>query len=174
MLDEDWGLRESELDDAEEKRRQRLYTTCRLRRGELESKETRYGFLANQVNGRDSEFQRLQAFTGMDSKFVPGEPQIVDEITNRFLEKERANTSLLRYLHEQQAEMMELDEMQKTMQQRRMDLQDVLRTQEAQGDVNVGEQLRAMAANDESKAKEIDAQLSEACKVVKRTLHLLW
>ena len=38
----------------------------------------------------------------MDSKYTPGEGHIVDEITNRFLEKERANTSLLRYLHEQQ------------------------------------------------------------------------
>ena len=45
----------------------------------------------------------------MDSKYTPGEGHIVDEITNRFLEKERANTSLLRYLHEQQAEMSDID-----------------------------------------------------------------
>ena len=109
MLDDDWGLRESELEDMEEARKRKLYISGRLRRGELEAKETRYGFLANQVKGWDGEFQRLQAFTGMDSKYTPGEGHIVDEITNRFLEKERANTSLLRYLHEQQAEMSDID-----------------------------------------------------------------
>merc|ERR1740130_1530899 len=117
MLDDDWGLRESELEDLEEARKRKLYISGRLRRGELEAKETRYGFLANQVKGWDGEFQRLQAFTGMDSKYTPGEGHIVDEITNRFLEKERANTSLLRYLHEQQAEMTEIDDEQGQHQQ---------------------------------------------------------
>ena len=56
----------------------------------------------------------------MDSKYTPGEGHIVDEITNRFLEKERANTSLLRYLHEQQAEMFDMDEeMKRNVQQKR-------------------------------------------------------
>ena len=64
MLDDDWGLRESELEDQEEAQKRRLYITGRLRRGELEAKETRYGFLANQVKGWDGEFQRLQVCTG--------------------------------------------------------------------------------------------------------------
>eukprot|EP00967_Tisochrysis_lutea_P087654 scaffold124076_cov20-Tisochrysis_lutea.AAC.1 len=38
----------------------------------------------------------------MDSKFEPGQKHIVEEITSRFLEKERTNTSLLRFLHEQE------------------------------------------------------------------------
>ena len=55
-----------------------------------------------QVQGWDSEFERLQSFTRMDSKFEPGQKHIVEEITSRFLEKERTNTSLLRFLHEQE------------------------------------------------------------------------
>ena len=89
MLDEDWGLRDTELADSEEMRRRQNYVKTRQRRGELEAAETRFGFLANQVKGWDGEFQRLQAFTGMDSKYKPGENHIVDEITNRFLEKVR-------------------------------------------------------------------------------------
>lgn len=42
---------------------------------------------------------------GMETKFEPGEPDIVDEITSRFKDKERANTSLLAYQGEQQLEM---------------------------------------------------------------------
>lgn len=87
-----------ELDDAEENRRRRTYVVHRMRRGEMESAETRYGYLANQVKGWDNEFERLQEFTGMDQKFEPGAQGIVDEITERFKEKERANTSLLRWL----------------------------------------------------------------------------
>ena len=68
----------------------------RLRRGELECKETRYGFLANQVKGWDGEFQRLQAFTGMDSKYTPGENHIVDEITNQKTSQDRLSRLKIR------------------------------------------------------------------------------
>ena len=40
-----------------------------------------------QVKGWESEFDQLQSFTGMESKFTPGEKHLVDEITSRFLEK---------------------------------------------------------------------------------------
>ena len=81
------GLKSMELDDAEENRRRRTYVVHRMRRGEMESAETRYGYLANQVKGWDNEFERLQEFTGMDQKFEPGAQGIVDEITERFKEK---------------------------------------------------------------------------------------
>jgi hypothetical protein len=58
--------------------------------------------LLHQTQGWDYEFERLQKFTLMEYKFRPGQLQIVDEITSRFSEKERANTSLLRFLHEQE------------------------------------------------------------------------
>jgi hypothetical protein len=58
--------------------------------------------LSPQTQGWDYEFERLQSFTRMESKFVPGQSHIVDEITSRFLEKERANASLLSFLHEQE------------------------------------------------------------------------
>lgn len=38
----------------------------------------------------------------MEDKFTPGQMHIVEEITSRFLEKERVNTSLLHFLHEQE------------------------------------------------------------------------
>ena len=58
------------------------------------------------------------SFTGMETKFEPGESHIVDEITSRYQEKERANTSLLRYLNEQQAEVRMLEELRKSLDER--------------------------------------------------------
>jgi hypothetical protein len=48
-LNDEWDLRHVQLADAEEARRRRNYADARQRRSELESAETRVGFLANQV-----------------------------------------------------------------------------------------------------------------------------
>lgn len=175
MLDDDWGLRESELEDMEEARKRKLYITGRLRRGELEAKETRYGFLANQVKGWDGEFQRLQAFTGMDSKYTPGEGHIVDEITNRFLEKERANTSLLRYLHEQQAEMTEIDDEQGQHQQLQTTIKGKLDAVASDGGAQ--DKLDAQGAGqekDEARMVKVEATLESVGRIVHRTAGFLW
>merc|ERR1740130_2151182 len=175
MLDDDWGLRESELEDMEEARKRKLYITGRLRRGELEAKETRYGFLANQVKGWDGEFQRLQAFTGMDSKYTPGEWHIVDEITNRFLEKERANTSLLRYLHEQQAEMTEIDDEQGQHQQLQHTIKGKLEAVASDGGAQ--DKLDAQGAGqekDEARMVKVEATLESVGRIVHRTAGFLW
>ena len=175
MLDDDWGLRESELEDMEEARKRKLYITGRLRRGELEAKETRYGFLANQVKGWDGEFQRLQAFTGMDSKYTPGEGHIVDEITNRFLEKERANTSLLRYLHEQQAEMSEMDEEQGQNKQLQHEIRGKLEAVASDGGAQ--DKLDAQGAGqekDEARMAKVEATLESVGRIVHRTAGFLW
>merc|ERR1740133_899523 len=175
MLDDDWGLRESELEDMEEARKRKRYITGRLRRGELEAKETRYGFLANQVKGWDGEFQRLQAFTGMDSKYTPGEGHIVDEITNRFLEKERANTSLLRYLHEQQAEMTEIDDEQGQHQQLQHTIKGKLDAVASDGGAQ--DKLDAQGAGqekDEARMVKVEATLESVGRIVHRTAGFLW
>ena len=82
-LDDDWGLRQTEMEVQEESRRRKQYTATRKRRQELESAEVRLGFLVNQVKGWSSEFDRLQSFTGMETRFEPGESHIVDEITRQ-------------------------------------------------------------------------------------------
>ena len=175
MLDEDWGLREADLDDEEETRKRRLYVTGRLRRGELEAKETRYGFLANQVKGWDGEFQRLQAFTGMDSSYKPGDDHIVNEVTNRFLEKERANTSLLRYLHEQQAEMIELEEEQRRQVQKRAELTELLEAAASEGGApDSGEALQAVLKGDEERTVRTEATLESTGRIVQRMVGFLW
>lgn len=48
-LDEEWGLREVQVADAEEAQRRRNYANARQRRTDLEVAEMRFGFLANQV-----------------------------------------------------------------------------------------------------------------------------
>jgi hypothetical protein len=85
-LDDDWAERQTQIADTEEQRRRRSYGSGRERREMYESAEVRFGFLTAQSRGWESEFERLQAFTGMETKFDPREKegkQVVEEITSR-------------------------------------------------------------------------------------------
>ena len=85
-LDDDWAERQTQIADTEEQRRRRSYGSGRERREMYESAEVRLGFLTAQSRGWESEFERLQAFTGMETKFDPREKegkQVVEEITSR-------------------------------------------------------------------------------------------
>ena len=63
-LDDDWSVRQAQLADAEESRRRQYYGAGRKRRETFEAAEVRYGYLTAQSQGWESEFERLQAFTG--------------------------------------------------------------------------------------------------------------
>lgn len=172
MLDGDWGLRESEIANAEETRRRRSYVAGRQRRSELEMAETRFGFLSNQVKGWDSEFERLQSFTGMSSKFEPGQPHIVDEITSRFLKKEGTHTSILRFLHEQQCEMVALAEEQRHLAQFRDDL--FVQLTGTSLDTGRIDHLDKLADKNTTRSMQVEALLDGACKCVHRIVQSMW
>ena len=88
-LDDDWHQRQTELAESEELRRRQEYRAGRKLRSALEAAEVRFGFLTSQARGWESEFERLQAFTGMEKRFAPGDAGVLDEITSRYREKER-------------------------------------------------------------------------------------
>ena len=142
----------------------------------MESAETRYGYLANQVKGWDNEFERLQEFTGMDQKFEPGAQGIVDEITERFKEKERANTSLLRYLHEQQAEIREIESQTRKHSLKAQTLTEVLDDATADGGAAGGglDGLRVAATADDESSAAVEERLEGCCRSVTATLRSLW
>jgi len=115
--------------------------------------------------------------------YVPDEPdladgdedpaqKVIDEITARYAEKERANTSLLRYLSEQQAEVSGLTEQLGTMQARREELHALL----GLGPTNTGvscEELQAQAAEEELKCAGIEELLEDVCTRVTSSSRML-
>jgi len=174
-LDDDWAAKQMQLAEDEEMRRREAFKKGRHLRSALEAAEVRFGFLTSQARGWESEFERLQAFTGMEKIFVPGQSQIVDEITNRYQVKERANTSLLRYLNEQQAEVRALEERQKALEEKRERLAALMGTKA----VGVGggmtvEELHEAASGEEERSKTLEELLGEACRLVSSGARNLW
>jgi len=166
-LDDDWSERQAQIADAEEQRRRQAYGSGRKRRETYESAEVRFGFLTAQSRGWESEFERLQSFTGMETKFDPREKegkQVVEEITSRYAEKERANTSLLRYLNEQQAEIGSLTEQHKEMQSRREELQALLGlVPSGYGGGATPESLLAAATAEDNRSDSVEGLLDGCC-----------
>lgn len=173
-LEGDWGVKERELAEAEEERRRREYISSRSRRGELERAETRFGFLANQALGWDAEFERLQSFSGMDEKYQPGEDHIVDSIANRFLEKERSNTSLQRYLHEQQSELAALTGERRRLESSVRELHDT--SEGLPADERDGESSEGVDSgqNHAGRGARVEALLAEAGVCVERITQSMW
>jgi len=165
-LDDDWAERQAQIADAEEQRRRQAYGSGRKRRELYESSKVRKDFLEAQSCGWESEFERLQAFTGMEAKFRPLEKDsnVVQEITDRYAKNERANTSLLRYLNEQQAEISSLTEQQKGMQGRREELQALLGiVPSGYGGGLTPESLLAAAAAEDARCNNVEALLEGCC-----------
>lgn len=173
-LDDEWGLREEQLAEAEEARRRRIYADARHRRNQLEAAETRFGFLSNQVQGWDSEFERLQSFTRMDSKFEPGQKHIVEEITSRFLEKERTNTSLLRFLHEQESELTSLRDELRTLQRAKAELHDLLASKAEDDGAAAVDDPEALANASAERRMQVEALLDEATQYIQRIAKSMW
>lgn len=166
-LEEEWHAKQQQMEDDEELRRRQLCARTRRQRSELEAKEVRFGYLASQARGWEAEFERLQQFTGMDTRFVPGDHHIVDEITSRYGEKERANTSLLRYLNEMQAEQPRLIEAAKTFAAQREEIARLngVRLANAGGEESL-EELEAAQAEEEARCERAQSLLLECSSLV--------
>ena len=174
-LDDDAQARAGAMQDQEEVRRRQAYAKGRRQRSELEAAEVRFGFLTSQARGWESEFERLQTFTGMETKFTPGQNHIVDEITSRYAEKERANTSLLRYLNEQQAECHGLEERGRQIDERR----GVLEAAKGVKLTGVGggqtpEEIYAAASEEDGRSAHLEQILLDACPTVQAATRSLW
>ena len=172
-LDDDAAARQGQMQDQEEVRCRQAYAKGRKQRSELEAAEVRFGYLTSQARGWESEFERLQTFTGMETKFAPGQNHIVDEITSRYAEKERANTSLLRYLNEQQAECHALEEQGRAIEERRAKIEAGLGVAKGMGggqtpgdSCSGGRGGRALRA--------LEKILLEACPTVHASTRCLW
>ena len=93
-LDDDAAARQGQMQDQEEVRCRQAYAKGRKQRSELEAAEVRFGYLTSQARGWESEFERLQTFTGMETKFAPGKTTSSTR-SRRAMPRRSANTSLL-------------------------------------------------------------------------------
>lgn len=174
-LDDDAAARQGQMQDQEEVRCRQAYAKGRKQRSELEAAEVRFGYLTSQARGWESEFERLQTFTGMETKFAPGQNHIVDEITSRYAEKERANTSLLRYLNEQQAECHALEEQGRAIEERRAKIEAGLGVKaKGMGGGQTPEEIHAVAVEEDARSAQLEKILLEACPTVHASTRCLW
>eukprot|EP00966_Prymnesium_polylepis_P088997 2059807-Prymnesium_polylepis.1 len=112
----------------------------------------------------------------METKFEPGEPHIVDEITSRFKEKEATNTSLLAYQGEQQIEMNNLTDEIRETQARIADLKSQLDGKghnDADKDKSV-EELEALKQEEDEKSELLVEQLQSAAAYFQAISQSLW
>lgn len=162
-LDAEYKAKLGAMDEQEQARRRRAYNAGKTRRVALAQAETKAGFLQSQVVGWDSEFARLQEFTGMDKRFAPGDEQTIGEITSRYVLKDQQNTSLLRFLHSQQAEVHALEAELKTASAAATALEDELQ-QALDSEAAPELDYEGLAQREADAAAKIEAELAALCE----------
>jgi len=104
----------------------------------------RLGYLQWQTGWWEGEFARLQQATGMELKFVEGEPVDVGHVTEQFSESQQRNDSLVSYLQQQQVEQMHLDKELRRLRARRREVQKEKSDEDAASDA-MGPSMQAQA-----------------------------
>eukprot|EP00306_Pavlova_sp_CCMP459_P000928 CAMPEP_0185177222 /NCGR_PEP_ID=MMETSP1139-20130426/29431_1 /TAXON_ID=298111 /ORGANISM="Pavlova sp., Strain CCMP459" /LENGTH=743 /DNA_ID=CAMNT_0027743013 /DNA_START=46 /DNA_END=2277 /DNA_ORIENTATION=- len=172
VLDAEYERKLAAIDEHEQARKRRAYALGKQKRQAQLQAETRAGFLQSQVVGWDSEFARLQEFTGMDKRFAPGDDQTIEEITSRYLSKDQQNTSLLRYLHAQQMEVQNLEGEIKSVQDQARALETQLQ-HAIESDSAPVMDYDGLAQKEAEAAYRIEAQLAELCDKTNAVTNLL-
>jgi len=91
------------LEKATEEAKRQQWSTMRSHRSHKEKLEVRYGYLRSQLEGVDRDFRELQRIVGVH--FVPSQPESLQQIINKYVEKEGKIASLLKYSEQQNDEM---------------------------------------------------------------------
>merc|ERR1719409_723419 len=80
----------------------------RGQRTQKEALEVRYGYLRSQLEGVDRDFRELQRIVGVH--FIPSRPETLQEIIDKFVEKEQRVASLQKYWSLQNDEIEKLEQ----------------------------------------------------------------
>jgi len=83
------------LESATELAKRQQYVGLRSARVHKEKLEVRYGYLRSQLEGIDRDFRELERIVGV--RFVPSQPESLQQIINKFLEKEAKVASLQKF-----------------------------------------------------------------------------
>jgi len=102
------------LEMATEEAKRQQWTAMRSHRGHKERLEVRYGYLRSQLEGVDRDFRELQRIVGVH--FVPSQPESLQQIISKYVEKEGKIASLLKYSEQQNDEIHSLQVDQTEMQ----------------------------------------------------------
>ena len=124
---------EAEQYDAEQAKLQQAYVDSKMRMRTLAHAEVRHGYLKWQTQWWESEFERLQAATGMAIKFDSTPEELLDsieQIVARFRDSQQRNDSLVGYLQQQQVEQMHLERELRRLRARRRAVQQEKRDEE--------------------------------------------
>lgn len=83
------------LEAATEQAKRQQYVGLRSARVHKEKLEVRYGYLRSQLEGIDRDFRELERIVGV--RFVPSQPESLQQIITKFLEKEAKVASLQKF-----------------------------------------------------------------------------
>ena len=83
------------LEASTEQAKRQQYVGLRSARVHKERLEVRYGYLRSQLEGIDRDFRELERIVGV--RFVPSQPESLQQIINKFLEKEAKVASLQKF-----------------------------------------------------------------------------
>ena len=86
---------EGVLEAATENEKRAQFSQMRKARARKEKLEVRYGYLRSQLEGVDNDFRELQRIVGVH--FQPSHPESLQQIIDKFVEKERRVASLQKY-----------------------------------------------------------------------------
>jgi hypothetical protein len=95
------------LEASTEQAKRQQYVGMRSARVHKEKLEVRYGYLRSQLEGIDRDFRELERIVGV--RFVPSQPESLQQIINKFLEKEAKVASLQKFWGLQNEEIEKLD-----------------------------------------------------------------
>jgi len=131
------------LEEKAEKVKRSQCSSMRTQRIERERLEVKYGYLRSQLEGVDNDFRELERI--VDVLFVPGQPEKLQQIIDKFVEKERRVASLQKFWGIQNDEIEALT----------LDLAALARQEAAQQQLN-DEAAANPARGDSSKAAVLD------------------
>ncbi|KAL1527505.1 hypothetical protein AB1Y20_008961 [Prymnesium parvum] len=94
------------LEKATEEAKRQQWCSMRSHRAHKERLEVRYGYLRSQLEGVDRDFRELQRIVGVH--FVPSQPESLQQIISKYVEKEGKIASLLKYSEQQNDEIHDL------------------------------------------------------------------
>ena len=160
----------SMLEAATEQAKRQQYVAMRTARVRKERLEVRYGYLRSQLEGIDRDFRELERIVGV--RFVPSQPESLQQIINKFLEKEARVASLQKFwaLQNEEIEKLGAEKQRLTSfgEEARRERDEL--AAEAQSAAEAAEAMRAAAPSQPKRGAEYEEQLlatfDGVCKAV--------
>ena len=149
-----------------QRKRQAEYQSVKRQREEDSRREMKLGYLQNHVRGQEMDFQRLHRIMGV--KFTPEKPDSVQDIVKASLSHEQRNASLLHYVGVQNAEVEELVESVRALEEQEKELIVAVKQADEDEVIAAAEAVRSTssASHVVEGIEKRDADLKKLCPIV--------